>query len=195
MTTELKKQFYQCFELEIPMVKTVEYSNDPFAHCNDWWYGERTFKEAGIEEYTVNGLNQDIKEFKEKHPKEVKHNGVLTQKYRIVEAFIKYPQITDKHYLELLKLLMLDEGINITVYNIQDESKSYKEFGITCLDYFNDEPECNEEDYEPIQSTGILEDCILKALILIEEKYKGYLKHQVQAIFEGERWNIITLIN
>ena len=102
MTIELEKQFFECFELEIPMVKTVEYDNDPFAHCDDWWYGERTFEEAGLENYTVNGLNQAIKEFKEKNPEEIKHNGVRTHKYRIIEAFIKYPQITDRHYLELI---------------------------------------------------------------------------------------------
>ena len=99
------------------------------------------------------------------------------------KPFYEYPQITDRHYLELLKLIALDEGIKISVYNMQDNSKSYKEFGITCLDYFYDEPECNEEDYEPIQTEGTLEHCILKALILIEEKYEGYLKHQVQQLF------------
>ena len=101
---------------------------------------------------------------------------------------LDYPQISDHILLELIKLLIIDEGVNISGFNIVDlDGRQYKEFGITCLDYFYDEPECDEEDYEPIQSTGTLEECILKALILIEEKYKGYFKHQVQAIFKGER--------
>lgn len=125
---------------------------------------------------------EDVGKFNKECPKQAVTKECDARSHKAI-----YPQITDRHYLELLKLLMIDEGIKINVYNIQDESKSYKELGITCLDYFYEEPECNEEDYEPIQSTGTLEECILKALILIEEKYKGYLKHQVQAIFNSNQ--------
>lgn len=100
-------------------------------------------------------------------------------------AWRKYPQITDRILLELIKLLIIDEGVNISGFNIVDlNGRQYKEFGITCLDYFYDEPECDEEDYEPIQSTGTLEECVLKALILINEKYNDFLKHQVRTLFE-----------
>lgn len=97
----------------------------------------------------------------------------------------EYPELTDRILLELIKLLIIDEGINISGFNIVDlDGRQYKKFGITCLDYFYDEPECDEEDYEPIQSTGTLKECVLKALILINEKYNGFLKNRVQALFE-----------
>lgn len=113
---------------------------------------------------------------------EPKEQEIFVLKRMIIK---EYPQITDRILLELIKLLIIDEGVNISGFNIVDlDGRQYKEFGITCLDYFYDEPECDEEDYEPIQSTGTLKECVLKALILINEKYNDFLKHQVRTIFE-----------
>ena len=126
--------------------------------------------------------NELEKQFFDTFGIEPKEQEVFVLKRMIVKD---YPQITDRILLELIKLLIIDEGVNISGFNIVDlDGRQYKEFGITCLDYFYDEPECDEEDYEPIQSTGTLKECVLKALILINEKYNDFLKHQVRTLFK-----------
>lgn len=69
-----------------------------------------------------------------------------------------YPQITDRHYLELICII--------------------NKFDIY-FDYFY------QEDYGVLKET-ILEDCINLNCKLEQERFNK-LKHQVQAIFEGER--------
>lgn len=70
-----------------------------------------------------------------------------------------YPQITDRHYLELYCALC--DAFNLLNIN-RTSAFAFK------VKYFK--------------------ECVLKDLIGIEEFYKSeYVKHQVQAIFEGER--------
>ena len=126
------------------------------------------------------GIEPKYKDYRTKNGKIYDNKNPENRNIRLC-----YPQITDRILLELIKLLIIDEGVNISGFNIVDlDGRQYKEFGITCLDYFYDEPECDEEDYEPIQSTGTLKECVLKALILINEKYNDFFKHQVRTLFE-----------
>lgn len=96
----------------------------------------------------------------------------------------KYPEITNDILLELIQLLMTNEGIKIypfvVAHNGKDEIKGYN---INCEDYFYNEYD-EDEELEPISVyKETLKDCILEAIILVEENYKGYLYNQVHALF------------
>ena len=76
-----------------------------------------------------------------------------------METVHGYPEITDRHYLELYWTLC--DAFNLLNKN-RTPAFAFK------VKYFK--------------------ECILKDLIGIEEFYKNkHIKHQVQAIFEGER--------
>lgn len=96
-----------------------------------------------------------------------------------------YPEITSDILLQLIQLLMTNDGIKIYPFVIAHDGKDeIRGYNIICEDYFYNEYE-EDEELEPISVYAeTFKDSILKAIILVEESYKGYLKHQIQQLFK-----------
>ena len=95
-----------------------------------------------------------------------------------------YPEITSDILLQLIQLLMANDGIKIYPLVVAHDSKDeIRGYNIICEDCFYNEYE-EDEELEPISVYAeTFKDGILKAIILVEESYKGYLKHQGQQLF------------
>ena len=138
MTTELEKQFFDTFGIEpketITCIIEEDWLND--YHLKTWY---------PISEWMKN--NTPCKGEKE-----------CSNKCNCYQVKNKYPQITDRHYLELICILNDYTGIDVRAIKIE---------------------ELKEE---------LLEHCteLIEYELYIDDDIDNF-KHQVQAIFEGER--------